>query len=69
MTNLPKDPKVYVPLLMIWGRQDQALSERMVQPSLDLCPNSQLLVIDEATHWVQHDAPNKFSQAIIRFLE
>ncbi|HLP80494.1 MAG TPA: hypothetical protein VK141_00705, partial [Nitrosomonas sp.] len=34
MPKLPKDPRIKVPTLMMWGMKDVALSHRMARPSM-----------------------------------
>ena len=54
--------------LVIWGKRDHALEFNMVQPSVDLCDDGQLLMIEHATHWVQHDASARVNAALVAFL-
>jgi pimeloyl-ACP methyl ester carboxylesterase len=60
--------RVKVPTLVLWGRHDIALSERMAQPSIELCEDGRLVTFDRATHWVQHDQPEEVNQNLIEFL-
>ena len=60
--------KITVPTLLIWGAQDTALGREMAQPSIDLCEDGELIFIEEATHWVQHDAPERVNQLLKEFL-
>jgi len=60
--------RVRVPTLMLWGRHDIALSERMVQPSIELCDEGRFVLFDKATHWVQHDQPDEVNKNLIEFL-
>jgi len=46
---------VPVPTLVLWGKDDIALSLEMAQPSLELCAGGKLVVFDDASHWVQRD--------------
>ena len=39
----------------------------MAQPSIDLC-EGKLVVLDEATHWVQHEESDRVNDLLIRFL-
>jgi pimeloyl-ACP methyl ester carboxylesterase len=64
---LPQDP-IEVPTLIIWGAQDVALSSEMAKLSLDFCDQGQLVMIEEATHWVQHDEPDKVNSLLLDFL-
>jgi epoxide hydrolase 4 len=60
---------VHVPTLMLWGKNDIALSHEMAQPSIDLCDNGRLEFFENATHWVQHDEAETVSQALVEFFQ
>ncbi len=62
------DKRVHVPTMIIWGRQDLALSEAMVQPSADLCDDVRLEFLPDATHWVLHDEPERTGELLVTFL-
>lgn len=64
---MPKDPRVKVPTLMLWGKRDFALSHRMAQPSIDLCDNGRLIFYEDSTHWVQHDEAEAVNRELIDF--
>lgn len=64
---LPKNIRVHVPTLILWGRKDQALGEEMVQPSVDLCDNAQLILFENTTHWILHEEPQRVVEEILRF--
>ncbi len=53
------------PTLIIWGKKDPHLSYQMASLSLDYCDDGNLVLIDDATHWVQHDKPSEVSQLMI----
>ena len=57
-----------VPTLVLWGARDTALSQEMAAPSAALCTDGQLVVLDEATHWVQHDAPETVTRHLLDHL-
>ncbi|MEE4195412.1 MAG: alpha/beta hydrolase [Anaerolineae bacterium] len=61
--------KITVPTLLIWGKQDTALGSEMAQPSIDLCEDGQLVFFEEATHWVQHDEPERVNRLLQSFLQ
>jgi pimeloyl-ACP methyl ester carboxylesterase len=61
-------PRITVPTLMLWGKQDVALSSEMAQSSIDLCKNGELIFFDDATHWVQHDETLAVTQNLLRFI-
>lgn len=54
--------------LVIWGKKDHALDWRMASASVDLCDDGALLMIDDATHWVNHDAVARVNEALLSFL-
>jgi pimeloyl-ACP methyl ester carboxylesterase len=60
--------RVKVPTLILWGRNDVALSHEMVQPSLDLCNMGRSVMFEKATHWVQHDEAEAVNKHLIEFL-
>lgn len=60
--------RIAMPTLMIWGAKDFALSREMAQPSIDLCDDGQLVFLEEATHWVQHDEPERVNELLLEFL-
>ena len=62
------DKRIHVPTLIIWGRRDVALSDTMAQPSADLCDDVRVEFLDEATHWVLHDEPERTGDLIVGFL-
>jgi pimeloyl-ACP methyl ester carboxylesterase len=69
----PLDPakiparRVSVPTMILWGKNDIALSHKMAQPSCDLCDNGLLVFFEHATHWVQHDEAEAVNKALISF--
>ena len=68
MPKLPKEPRVKVPTLMMWGMKDFALSHRMARPSMDYVDDGNLILFPEATHWVQHDAADEVNHYLIDFI-
>lgn len=64
----PENVRLSMPTLMIWGAKDQFLSASMAQPSIDLCDDGKLVMIEDATHWVQHDAAAQVSGLLLDFL-
>jgi pimeloyl-ACP methyl ester carboxylesterase len=68
MPKLPKEPRVRVPTLMMWGLKDFALSRRMARPSMDYVDEGNLILFPEATHWVQHDEAEAVNHYLLDFL-
>jgi pimeloyl-ACP methyl ester carboxylesterase len=64
----PRDRRVQVPTLLIWGMQDGFLGAEMAQPSIDLCAGGRLVFFEEATHWVHHEEPERVNRLLLGFL-
>ena len=65
---MPKDPRIKVPTLMMWGMKDFALSHRMARPSMDYVDEGNLILFPEATHWVHLDAADEVNHYLIDFI-
>jgi pimeloyl-ACP methyl ester carboxylesterase len=64
----PPSSQVVPPTLVIWGKRDHALDWRMASASVDCCERGELLVIDDATHWVHRDASDRVNAALCRVI-
>ncbi|MEO8356272.1 MAG: alpha/beta hydrolase [Chloroflexota bacterium] len=64
----PKEMRIRVPTLMMWGMKDVALTHRMARPSMDHVEVGSLILFPEATHWVQHDAADEVNHYLMDFL-
>lgn len=64
----PPSPRVTVPTLLIWGTKDRFLGEELAQPSIDKCDHGRLARIEGATHWIQHEEPERVNALIGDFL-
>lgn len=61
--------EVKIPTLLIWGKQDRALSHEMARPSIEKCRDGRLEMIEEATHWVQHEKAAQVNRLIEEFIQ
>jgi epoxide hydrolase 4 len=61
--------RVSVPTLIIWGAQDKFLIPEMAHASAELCDDGRLVLVEEATHWIQHEEPALVNSLIDRFLK
>jgi pimeloyl-ACP methyl ester carboxylesterase len=59
---------ITLPMLMLWGEKDIALSREMAQPSIDLCEQGKLVFFENASHWVQHDQAERVTALLIDLL-
>jgi pimeloyl-ACP methyl ester carboxylesterase len=56
-----------MPVLILWGRKDIALSAEMAEESLKFCKQGRLNYFDNASHWVQHDEAEAVNQYLLEF--
>jgi pimeloyl-ACP methyl ester carboxylesterase len=66
--SYPARPRITVPTLLIWGARDRFLEKAMARPSIDLCDEGRLILVEEATHWVQHEEAKRVNGWIEGFL-
>ena len=65
--KLLSTPRVVVPTLLIWGGLDVFLGRELVQKSIELCQQGQLVMIEDATHWVHHEQADRVGDVIKEF--
>jgi len=63
-----RDARIAVPTLLIWGARDRFLGSEMARPSFELCDDARLVVIESATHWLQHEEPDRVNALIDGFV-
>jgi pimeloyl-ACP methyl ester carboxylesterase len=63
-----EDPHIQVPTLLLWGARDRFLGKEMAQPSIELCRHGELVFLEEATHWIQHEEPARVNALLRSFL-
>jgi pimeloyl-ACP methyl ester carboxylesterase len=59
---------IRAPTLVIWGERDRALGPELAEPDRADVPNLERVVrLPDASHWVQHDEPERVGQLLIDF--
>jgi epoxide hydrolase 4 len=53
------------PVLVIWGVKDRFLTEEMADPDPRWVPDVRVVKLPDASHWVQHDEPERVSTLLI----
>ncbi len=53
------------PVLVIWGVQDRFLTEQMADPDPRWVPDVRVVKLPGASHWVQHDEPERVGALLI----
>ena len=61
------DRTVRVPTRILWGQRDSFLLPEMAQESLRYCTNAELISFPDASHWLQHEEPDRVSHFLIEF--
>lgn len=64
---LPANLNLTMPVRILWGERDVALSKDMATASLAYCPRGLLTFFPRATHWVQHDEAAAVTRALCLF--
>lgn len=67
--KLPPQRIISVPTRIIWGVNDVALIREAAQMSMEFVANGDLIYIEDAGHFVQHEAPDRVNQLIDEFLQ
>jgi pimeloyl-ACP methyl ester carboxylesterase len=67
LATFPEDTRISVPTLLLWGTQDFALGQQMAAASIEMCDQGQLVLFEDATHWIQHEEAEQVNQLIIEF--
>jgi epoxide hydrolase 4 len=65
---LPTHSPITVPTLLLWGANDVFLGREMARPTIECCQEGQLVMFEDATHWVHHEQPARVNALIETFL-
>jgi pimeloyl-ACP methyl ester carboxylesterase len=70
LVRLPRSapPRVRVPTLILWGRQDTALQSGLAEASLAFCDDGRIQWYERASHWLAHEEPAAVNAELMRFL-
>jgi pimeloyl-ACP methyl ester carboxylesterase len=68
LARSPAGVRVRVPALLLWGAHDAFLGREMVEPTMNLCDRGRVVFLEEATHWLTHEEPEKVNALLIEFL-
>jgi pimeloyl-ACP methyl ester carboxylesterase len=60
---------IEAPTLVIWGMLDRHLGSELAEPAPEWVPNVRVERIADATHWVQHDAPERVNELLLGFFD
>jgi epoxide hydrolase 4 len=58
---------IAAPTLVIWGERDRYIGSELAEPEPRWAPNVRVQRIPDASHWVQHEAPERVSELLVEF--
>jgi len=61
--------RIKPPTMLIWGMKDIYGEPELVEASIAMCDNGQMVRLDNATHWTLADEPEKISSLLLEFLK
>ena len=66
----PKRPpeRIETPTLLIWGEKDTALGTELCEPIARPCTDIRVERLPDASHWVQHEEPERVNGLLLGFL-
>jgi pimeloyl-ACP methyl ester carboxylesterase len=59
--------RITVPVRILWGEQDRFLLPGLARESLRYCDKADLIRFPTASHWIQHEEPERVSELLIEF--
>jgi pimeloyl-ACP methyl ester carboxylesterase len=62
------DARIHLPSLILWGSRDAALERGLAQASVEECDRGRVVYLEEASHWLQHEEPERVNRLLIDFL-
>lgn len=66
-TNVKMRP-IAAPVLVVWGDADPHLGAELAEPNPKWVQNARVEHLPGASHWVQHDQPERVNELLIEFL-
>jgi len=60
--------RIAAPSLLLWGKRDPFLASSMARPSIELCERGELVMFDDATHWLHWDMPDRINALMAAWL-
>jgi pimeloyl-ACP methyl ester carboxylesterase len=64
----PVREPVAVPVRLLWGDKDSALEPGLAEASIARCADGEVFHLPEATHWLQHEEPQRVNALLLEFL-
>lgn len=65
--TMPEDIRLHMPVRILWGKRDAFLSHEMAADSAKFCDRVEVIMFENATHWVQHEEAKAVNEALVKF--
>lgn len=63
------EPRLAMPVRIIWGVNDAYGIPELASESAKLCDDAKIQYVEGATHWVAHDEPERVTRSLLEFLQ
>jgi pimeloyl-ACP methyl ester carboxylesterase len=60
--------RIAAPTLLVWGARDRFLASGMARPSVAMCARGELALLEDQTHWLHWDAPERVNRLLVGWL-
>jgi len=64
----PTPDRIAPRTLVLWGGRDAFLREELAHRSMEFCDQGRLVLEPDASHWLQHEIPDRVNRALVEFL-
>ena len=67
-SRLAPNGPIAAPVRLLWGDQDSALEPGLAEASIARCADGEVIHLPDATHWLQHEEPQRVNELLLEFL-
>ena len=64
-----RSQRIACPTLILWGARDAFLERGLAMAAAELCDAAEVVYLEHAGHWIQHEQPEEVEQSLLRFLK
>jgi pimeloyl-ACP methyl ester carboxylesterase len=61
--------RIKVPTMLIWGMRDIYGEPELVEASIKMCDDGRMVRLNNATHWILADEPERVNELLLEFLK
>lgn len=67
-TREDKPQRIRTRALVLWGARDAFLEQHVARAGADLCDDGRLVIVEDTTHWLHFERPERINAELIAFL-